>query len=99
MELCSISPAPKSDPYGTCYTQYLTISMLSYGGDYMSNKKLEITPKYPKGEDGHKYITLRLREDLLSQIEEIADQTGRSRNSLITMFIEYALDNSTVISE
>lgn len=62
----------------------------------MSEKNLIIHPKRPKGEDGYKVFSIRIKEDLVEKINEIASQTGYSRNELIGQFIEYAIDNCTV---
>ena len=52
----------------------------------------------PKGEDGYKVFSIRVKEDVVAQIDEISAQTGRSRNELIGMFLEYALNNCTVVT-
>ena len=62
----------------------------------MSNEKLIIKPKYPKGEDGYKVFSIRIREEIVSKIDSISEQTGRSRNELIGMFLDYAADNCKV---
>ena len=62
----------------------------------MNQEKLVIHPKPPKGEDGYKTFSIRIREDLADRINDISAQTGRSRNELIGRFLEYALDHSTI---
>ena len=42
-----------------------------------------IHPKRPKGDDGYKTFSVRIREDVVQRIDEISAQTGRSRNELI----------------
>lgn len=38
-------------------------------------------------------LSSRLPEDLISVIEEIAARTGRTRNEIIQLCLEFALDN------
>ena len=62
----------------------------------MGNEKLIIHPKRPKGDDGHKTFSVRLKEELVEQLDMIAAQTGHSRNELIGTFLEYALKHYTI---
>lgn len=62
----------------------------------MKQKPLIIKPKRPKGEDGYKVFPIRIKEGLAEQLDLLVAQTGRSRNELIGMFIEYALERCQV---
>ncbi len=62
----------------------------------MSSDKLVIRAKAPKGEDGYKTFSIRVKEQLVLQIDDLAQQTGRSRNELIGLFLDYALNNCTI---
>ena len=62
----------------------------------VSTENLVIKPKKPKGEDGYKVFSIRIKEDLVSKIDSISEQTGRSRNELIGRFLEYAADQCKV---
>ena len=62
----------------------------------MENESLVIKPKKPKGEDGYKVFSVRIKEDIVSRVDAISSQTGHSRNELIGLFIEYALDRCIV---
>jgi len=62
----------------------------------MENEKLVIHPKRPKGEDGYRTFSVRIREEVVDAINRISEQTGRSRNELIGMFLEYALERYTI---
>lgn len=55
------------------------------------NKKLVIPPKMFKGETS--VISSRLPNDMIKAIDEIAECTGRNRNEVITMCLEYAITN------
>ncbi len=50
----------------------------------------------PKGEDGYKIFSIRIKEELVERIDAISAKTGRSRNELIGTFVEYALENCVV---
>lgn len=50
----------------------------------------------PKGEDGYKVFSIRVKEDVVGRIEEIVEKTGRSRNELIGTLLEYALDRCII---
>jgi len=58
--------------------------------------KLVVRPKLPKGEDGYKTFSIRIKEEVYNQIDKVSVQTGRSRNELIGTFIEYALANIVI---
>ncbi|MBQ7514782.1 MAG: ribbon-helix-helix protein, CopG family [Schwartzia sp.] len=58
--------------------------------------KLVITKKNPRGVDGYKIFSIRIRDDTLDRINALSDRTGRTRNELIGMLLEYALENSEV---
>ncbi len=62
------------------------------------DNKFQITPKPPKGEDGYKTFSIRIKDELLSEIERIAGLTGRSRNEIISMMLEYAVKNCEITS-
>jgi metal-responsive CopG/Arc/MetJ family transcriptional regulator len=70
----------------------------------MLDEKLVITPKQPKpqkprGEDGSRVFSIRIKEEIVERIENIAIKTGRSRNELIATFLEYALRNCEIVSD
>lgn len=62
----------------------------------MKDEPLIIRPKRPKGEDGYKVFSIRIKEDLVSQIDQISVQSGRSRNELIGILLEYAVDRCII---
>ena len=59
----------------------------------MRNDKLVVTAKRTKGDDGYRVFSVRVREQLVGRVDEISQKTGRSRNELIGLFLEYALDH------
>jgi len=54
-------------------------------------QKLVITKK-EKGEDGHKVFSIRIKDETVARLDEIAKNTNRSRNDLINMLLDYAMD-------
>lgn len=62
----------------------------------MDAEKLIITPKRAKGEDGYKTFSIRIKEDLVEQINTISAQTGHSRNELIGLFLRYAVQHCVI---
>ena len=62
----------------------------------MENEKLKITPKPLKGEDGYKVFSVRVKTETISAIDQISNQTGRSRNELIGIFLDYAAKNHII---
>lgn len=62
----------------------------------MSSNDLVIRPKRPKGEDGYKTFSIRIKDELVEKMNDIATKTGHSRNELIGQFLEYAIEHCTV---
>ncbi len=62
----------------------------------MENENLVIKPKKPKGEDGYKVFSIRIKEEIVAKIDDISAKSGHSRNELISTFIEYALNRCVV---
>lgn len=62
----------------------------------MGDSSLVIYPKRPKGEDGYKTFSIRVKDELLDKINDIASQTGHSRNELIGQFLEFAVTHCTI---
>ena len=56
----------------------------------MANEPLKIKRK---GEDGHRVITIRIREDTLESIDKIAAESNYSRNELINRMLEHGLEH------
>ena len=46
-----------------------------------------------RGEDGNRVISVRLREDILSKLDNIANDTHYSRNELINIILEHGIEN------
>ena len=58
--------------------------------------KLIINKKNLKGEDGYKTFSVRIKEETVSKLNKLSKETNRSRNELINILLDYAIDNSKV---
>lgn len=63
----------------------------------MDNPKLIITPRKYTGETA--IISMRIPKDMLKDIDKIADETGRTRNELLTTCLDFSLKNMEVIDD
>lgn len=54
--------------------------------------KLIITPK----EDTHVTMTIRIEKSVQEQFNDLSARTNRSRNELISIALQYALDNMEI---
>ena len=55
--------------------------------------EIRITKKQPRrGDDGHKVISVRMRDETIERLDELSGRTNRSRNELINILLERALD-------
>lgn len=59
-------------------------------------EKLTITKKSLKGDDGYKTFSIRIKDETVEKLEELSQQTNRSRNELINILLDWAVDNSEV---
>lgn len=59
----------------------------------MENETLKIKRK---GEDGNKVISVRIREDILAQLDRLAAETNHSRNELINIILDHGVKNLEV---
>ncbi|WP_293007293.1 MULTISPECIES: ribbon-helix-helix protein, CopG family [unclassified Oscillibacter] len=62
----------------------------------MAEKDLIVKPRRPKGDDGYKTFSIRVKEETVSRIDEVSAKTGRSRNELIGMFLDYAVERCKI---
>ncbi|MBQ3073380.1 MAG: ribbon-helix-helix protein, CopG family [Ruminococcus sp.] len=59
-------------------------------------EKLIINKKSLKGEDGYKTFSIRIKEGTVVRLDELSKETNRSRNELINILLDYAINNSEV---
>lgn len=60
----------------------------------MNNNSLKIKKR---GEDGNKIISVRIREDILKELDRIATESNYSRNELINLILQYGVENLEII--
>jgi len=58
--------------------------------------KLIIRKKNLKGEDGYRTFSVRIKEETVVRLNKLSEETNRSRNELINILLDYAIDNSKV---
>ena len=49
-----------------------------------------------KGEDGHKVVSVRMKDETIEMLDNLSIRTNRSRNELINLLLEKALVCVTV---
>ncbi len=59
-------------------------------------EKLVISKKVLKGDDGYKTFSIRIKEEIVEQLDTLSSKTNRSRNELISTMLEYALNNCEI---
>lgn len=79
------------------YIPIINLAKINIRGDTMDTK-LVITKKL-RGEDGYKVFSIRVKDETVERINTLSKQTGRTRNELIGMLLDFALDHSEVTNE
>ena len=46
-----------------------------------------------RGEDGHRLISVRIKEETLAAIDKLAAETNYSRNELINIILAHGVEN------
>lgn len=59
-------------------------------------KKLVIKKKALKGEDGYKTFSIRIKDETVDRLNELANKTNRTRNELINILLDYAMNECEV---
>lgn len=58
----------------------------------MTNE-IRITKKSTKkGDDGYRVVSVRMKEELLARLDGLAEDTQRSRNELINLLLQSAIE-------
>lgn len=59
----------------------------------MTNEFIEIKKKsHKKGDDGYKIVSVRMKDETIEKLEIISEQTNRSRNEVINLLLEKAVE-------
>ena len=65
------------------------------GGIGVSEPVLKISPKKYNGETT--IVSMRMSKELLKDIDNVATLTGRNRNEILTMSLEFALNHMEIV--
>ena len=61
------------------------------------NATIKIPKKpYMRGEDGYKIFSVRIRNETANALEELSAKSNRSRNELIGIILEYAVNHTDI---
>mgnify|MGYP000700790051 CR=1 FL=1 len=64
----------------------------------MAANKIQISKKENvRGNDGYKTFSIRIKESTLSELDQIAKKSNRSRNELINLFLEYGVTHCEIV--
>ena len=58
--------------------------------------KLIIKKRALKGEDGYKTFSIRIKDETVERLNELADKSNRTRNELINILLDYAIDECEI---
>lgn len=61
------------------------------------NVQLQISKKQLKGDDSHKVFSIRVRESTVAKLDQVALESNRSRNELINLLLDFALEHCTIV--
>ncbi|MCI8807289.1 MAG: ribbon-helix-helix protein, CopG family [Oscillospiraceae bacterium] len=45
-----------------------------------------------RGDDGHKVVSVRMRDELIERLDALAGAANRSRNEIVNLLLEAAVD-------
>ena len=52
---------------------------------------------HAKGEDGYKTFSIRIKEETVTELDNIAKKSNRSRNELVNIFLEYGVKHCEIV--
>lgn len=85
----------QAKPKDSLRSKYKCITISVSGGGIMLEPTLRITPKKYNSETT--IVSMRMAKDLLKEIDQVASLTGRNRNEILTMSLEFALSHMEII--
>ena len=59
-------------------------------------KKLIIKKKGLRGEDGYKIFSVRIKDETVDKLNDLAIKSNRTRNDLINILLDYAIEESEI---
>ncbi len=56
-------------------------------------EEIRITKKSARrGDDGYKVVSVRMKDEMIEKLDDLSAKTNRSRNELINLLLEAAMD-------
>lgn len=65
-------------------------------GVIMANDFVITKRNKEKGNDGYKVFSVRIKDETVDKLDEISKETNRSRNEIINMMLEFAVDKCII---
>lgn len=59
----------------------------------MNSEPLKIKRKY---DDGNRVISIRIREEVLAELDTLSSESNRSRNEIINLILEHGIKNTVI---
>lgn len=64
------------------------------------SEKLQIKKRSAlKGEDGYKTFSIRIKDEIVERLDEIAKETNRSRNEIVNMMLDFGIKNCEITED
>lgn len=61
--------------------------------------KLLIRKKTLQGEDGYKVFSVRIKDETVDKLNQLAAEANRSRNEVVGILLEYGINNCEIIEK
>ena len=61
-------------------------------GDIMAEEIRIKKKSMRRGDDGHKIVSVRMKEELVDRLDDLAANTNRTRNEIINILLTAAVD-------
>ncbi len=61
------------------------------------NEKISI--RKLQGEDGYKTFSIRIKEEVAAKLSNLANESNRSRNDIVNILLEYAIDHCEIVEK
>lgn len=56
-------------------------------------KEIKITKKAARrGDDGYKVVSVRMKEEMIERLDDLSAKTNRSRNEIINLLLDAAME-------
>lgn len=62
----------------------------------MDNKFVLTKKSALKGEDGYKVFSIRIKSKTVDDLDKLCAETNRTRNELVGMMLEWAIENTEI---